>query len=107
MYEKCGQPRICCCCYSLHLSVIYYLITLDKLTAMFNNQLLNGKKIFVEMKRAHTVSDDHPSRLPEGLKGVGIGLGEEGKPSLKLSRKCWYCMMKIIVSELTNTEIYG
>lgn len=53
---------------------------------MLNNQMLYGRKISVRMDRVDPKSDI-PGKLPEGLRGVGMGLGPGGSPLLDISRE--------------------
>ncbi len=52
--------------------------------SMFNNQILYDRKMGVRFDKTPGVTpeelDQLPSRLPEGLEGVGMGLGANGNP---------------------------
>ncbi|CAG0884071.1 unnamed protein product [Cyprideis torosa] len=47
--------------------------------SMFNNQELYDRRMRVHMGKMKE-EDDRPPRLPEGLKGIGMGLGDNGAP---------------------------
>lgn len=44
---------------------------------MLHNQVLYDRRLIVRLDR---VEKDGPSKLPEGLKGIGMGLGANGAP---------------------------
>lgn len=49
--------------------------------SMFHHQILYDRKMTVRMDR-----EDSPLKLPDGLKGVGMGLGVNGEPLRDVSR---------------------
>lgn len=51
---------------------------------MFDKQILFDRKLTVRMDRA--TNDKAELRLPEGLKGIGIGLGPNGEPLRDVAR---------------------
>ena len=52
--------------------------------SMFNNQVLYGRKMMVRYDKTPGPTPEEleqlPTRLPEGLEGVGMGLGSNGNP---------------------------
>ena len=52
--------------------------------SMFNNQVLYGRKMMVRFDKTPGPTPEEleqlPTRLPEGLEGVGMGLGSNGNP---------------------------
>lgn len=49
--------------------------------AMLNNQQLFERRMHVKMDRlADPLADLAKNKLPEGLKGIGMGLGMNGQP---------------------------
>lgn len=50
---------------------------------MFNKQLLFNFYLKVEMSRIEYI----PSKLPIGLKSLGMGLGKNGKPLIEVKSK--------------------
>lgn len=53
--------------------------------SMLNNQMLYERRLSVRMDRVD--KGDLFSKLPEGLKSVGMGLGANGVPLQDVSRK--------------------
>lgn len=51
---------------------------------MFDKQMLHDRRMTVRMDRG--VSDKSELRLPEGLKGIGLGLGPNGEPLRDVAR---------------------
>jgi hypothetical protein len=51
---------------------------------MFDKQMLYDRRMTVRMDRG--VSDKAELRLPEGLKGIGLGLGTNGEPLRDVAR---------------------
>lgn len=61
---------------------------LDVPPAMFNNQQLYERRMHVKMDRlADPLADLAKNRLPDGLKGIGMGLGVNGQPLVDVSSK--------------------
>ncbi|XP_046400233.1 myelin expression factor 2-like isoform X2 [Ischnura elegans] len=54
--------------------------------SMLHNQLLYDRKMTVRMDRVNEKTEGLPSKLPEGLRGIGMGLGAGGNPLLDVSR---------------------
>lgn len=55
---------------------------------MFNNQQLYERRMHVKMDRlADPLADLAKNRLPDGLKGIGMGLGVNGQPLVDVSSK--------------------
>lgn len=55
---------------------------------MLNNQQLYERRIHVKMDRlADPLSDLAKNKLPEGLKGIGMGLGMNGQPLVDVASK--------------------
>ncbi|XP_071450066.1 myelin expression factor 2 isoform X2 [Hetaerina americana] len=54
--------------------------------SMLHNQLLYDRKMTVRMDRVNEKPEGLPSKLPEGLRGIGMGLGAGGNPLLDVSR---------------------
>ncbi|CAL8098877.1 unnamed protein product [Orchesella dallaii] len=55
--------------------------------SMFNNQQLYERRMHVKMDRlADPLADLAKNRLPDGLKGIGMGLGVNGQPLVDVSR---------------------
>ncbi|XP_046408467.1 heterogeneous nuclear ribonucleoprotein M-like [Ischnura elegans] len=54
--------------------------------SMLHNQLLYDWKMTVRMDRENEKTEGLPSNLPEGLRGIGMGLGAGGNPLLDVSR---------------------
>ncbi|XP_046402597.1 myelin expression factor 2-like [Ischnura elegans] len=54
--------------------------------SMLHNQLLYDRKITVRMDRVNEKTEGLPSKLPDGLRGIGMGLGAGGNPLLDVSR---------------------
>lgn len=53
---------------------------------MFNNQELYDRRMHVRMDRLpDPLTDLAKNRLPEGLKGIGMGLGVNGQPLVDVS----------------------
>ncbi|XP_075225510.1 heterogeneous nuclear ribonucleoprotein rumpelstiltskin isoform X4 [Lycorma delicatula] len=52
--------------------------------SMLHNQVLFDRRITVRMDRAD--KPDGPIKLPEGLKGIGMGLGSNGQPLQDVAR---------------------
>ncbi|XP_068622398.1 myelin expression factor 2-like [Battus philenor] len=52
--------------------------------SMFDKQMLYDRRMTVRMDRG--VSDKSELRLPEGLKGIGLGLGPNGEPLRDVAR---------------------
>lgn len=61
--------------------------------SMLHNQMLYDRRLSVRMDRVEKL--DGPLKLPEGLKGIGMGLGANGTPLHDVSRKLF--KLKIIV----------
>lgn len=53
--------------------------------SMLNNQMLYDRRLSVRMDRVDK-GDGFPAKLPEGLKGIGMGLGANGVPLQDVSR---------------------
>ncbi|XP_063229686.1 myelin expression factor 2-like [Bacillus rossius redtenbacheri] len=53
--------------------------------SMLNNQMLYDRRLAVRMDRADN-KPDGPPKLPEGLRGVGMGLGAGGNPLRDVAR---------------------
>lgn len=51
---------------------------------MFDKQMLYDRRMTVRMDRG--VSDKSELRLPDGLKGIGLGLGPNGEPLRDVAR---------------------
>lgn len=51
---------------------------------MFDKQMLYDRRMTVRMDRG--VTDKSELRLPEGLKGIGLGLGPNGEPLRDVAR---------------------
>lgn len=51
---------------------------------MFDKQILYERRMTVRMDRG--VTDKSEFRLPEGLKGIGLGLGPNGEPLRDVAR---------------------
>lgn len=51
--------------------------------SMLNGQQLYDRKLIVRMDKS---SDNGPGKLPEGLRGIGLGLGPNGDPLKDVSR---------------------
>lgn len=47
---------------------------------MFNNQMLFDRRMTVRMDREVDRTETRSSRLPEGLRSIGMGLGNGGNP---------------------------
>lgn len=58
---------------------------LTHLLAMLHNQVLYDRRINVRMDKSN--ERDGPLKLPEGLKGIGMGLGANGAPLTDVARK--------------------
>ena len=55
---------------------------------MLNNQQLFERRMHVKMDRlADPLSDLAKNKLPEGLKGIGMGLGMNGQPLVDVASK--------------------
>lgn len=54
--------------------------------SMLNNQMLFDRRLSVRMDRVDK-GDGFPSKLPEGLKSIGMGLGANGVPLQDVSRQ--------------------
>ncbi|KAG8226989.1 hypothetical protein J437_LFUL000294 [Ladona fulva] len=54
--------------------------------SMLHNQMLYDRKMTVRMDRVNEKPEGLPSKLPEGLRGIGMGLGAGGNPLLDVSR---------------------
>lgn len=55
---------------------------------MFNNQMLFDRRMTVRMDRdAERIETTRSSRLPEGLRSIGMGLGSGGNPLHDVPRK--------------------
>lgn len=58
---------------------------------MLHNQMLYDRRLTVRMDRAE--KPDGPPKLPEGLKGIGMGLGSNGQPLQDVSRMQFFITM--------------
>jgi hypothetical protein len=54
---------------------------------MFHQQALYERSLIVRMDRVNDKPENNMPRLPEGLKGIGMGLGENGRPLTDVSSK--------------------
>lgn len=59
---------------------------LDSCLAMLHNQTLYDRKLTVRMDRVDH-KPEGPPKLPEGLRGLGMGLGAGGNPLQDVSRE--------------------
>jgi hypothetical protein len=59
---------------------------LDSCSAMLHNQTLYDRKLTVRMDRVDH-KPEGPPKLPEGLRGLGMGLGAGGNPLQDVSRE--------------------
>lgn len=71
------------------LKMIIKSTTLTLFTAMLHNQVLYDRRINVRMDKSNE-RPDGPLKLPEGLKGVGMGLGANGAPLTDVARQYLY-----------------
>lgn len=69
---------------------------------MLNNQVLYDRKIAVRMDRADPKSD-LPAKLPEGLRGIGMGLGAGGAP-LQNVASVYYKFFILLIKLLNNFD---
>ncbi|XP_076305343.1 myelin expression factor 2-like isoform X2 [Tachypleus tridentatus] len=79
--DKDGGSRGCC--------VISYEHPAEAVQAlsMFNNQKLYSRTMSVRMDKMNDEYDGLPSKLPDGLQGIGKGLGSSGQP-LNITTSC-------------------
>jgi hypothetical protein len=56
---------------------------------MLHNQTLYDRKLTVRMDRVDH-KPEGPPKLPEGLRGLGMGLGAGGNPLLDVSRELFF-----------------
>jgi hypothetical protein len=52
---------------------------------MLHQQSLYERSLIVRMDRVNDKPENNMPRLPEGLKGIGMGLGENGRPLTDVS----------------------
>ena len=58
---------------------------------MLNNQQLFERRMHVKMDRlADPLADLAKNKLPEGLKGIGMGLGMNGQPLVDVASKKFF-----------------
>jgi len=68
--------------------------------ALFNHQLLYERQIAVRMdKWVDPILQEIPTRMPSGLKSLGVGFGPGGLPLLNIaqisSRFCYFCCVHL------------
>lgn len=75
---------------------------------MFNNQQLYERRMHVKMDRlADPLADLAKNRLPDGLKGIGMGLGVNGQPLVDVSStKVLILDTKVIRFSLVENGIF-
>jgi len=73
-------------------------------TALFNQQLLYDRQLAVRMDRwVDPVLQEIPTRMPSGLKSLGVGFGAGGLPLLNIAQiSSWFtvCYSYVTVSVL-------
>jgi hypothetical protein len=69
---------------------------LDSCAAMLHNQTLYDRKLTVRMDRVDH-KPEGPPKLPEGLRGLGMGLGAGGNPLQDVSREfSQFCICSVM-----------
>jgi len=69
---------------------------------MFHQQSLYERSLIVRMDRVNDKPENNLPRLPEGLKGIGMGLGENGRPLTDVSSKLLQLLMEIKLIAIYN-----
>ena len=73
----------------LHFTAMVNKYFLNIKTAMLHNQTLFDRKLTVRMDRVDN-KPDGPPKLPDGLRGLGMGLGAGGAPLQDVSSEFCY-----------------
>lgn len=80
------MKKFSCSCKCLTHVCKHNINFLDSCSAMLHNQTLYDRKLTVRMDRVDH-KPEGPPKLPEGLRGLGMGLGAGGNPLQDVSRE--------------------
>lgn len=74
--------------------------------SLFTNQYLYDRQLFVRMdKWVDPIMQDIPSRLPNGLRGIGVGMGARGHPLLNIGEIANTIALGLLTGQLGSSQL--